>query len=852
MNTDEPAGQGTAPGPGVGLRHDQRVVAYYRVAVAALLVALGAADYVAFHLEKFRLDNSTSSADAVADSAVYCGIMLGIAYYLGRTRSAVGGQQLRWLARLISVIPVWGLIQISTFQGVNGQSKSRLAVRNLAIIAGSVLIWSSWNDLRRPVAGSVAMAVLQVTGIVLAVQMSLKIPVGPLPEAGNAPPATGSTPPLEPRPTAGVPDDSPADEVIDVSPLAAGARRLYWLAGAMKFGAIFFVVLPVGAQSNVRPFIWVIASAGALAALAIAVLMQEDWIRPPVGFAVALGLTCAACFVPTAFGMLSLSVASQGLLLWAVWPLPFLWLYQRQRRSSRLSDAQIQDASRIGHLPRRQGAPVTFRMPSPGLWIRGIVGMLCAIPVVLVGLVNTIVGVLVIQNWIQAALDEVYAFARGSFGALAAGATAEERVTVTLATPPEAEAFQLQVRGDLLYWGKLSFPPLLALRVPFAEFLRARLEAYAKVRVIQETPSGSATAPAHDDPSSLVVMPIGVPYGASYPPDVISAVAALGARMPLLLPVQPMGRPLEQWPLAARVMRDHGIALPSIDDPVHTIAVLRLATGEKIIFTAQRRNQWGYIAVIHEVLRVTRERADEVAGVAQRPHDSTPVGVGLRGARERLFDAAERVLLRDGPSGLTSRAVTHEAGIAKGALHRHFTDFDDFLAGLVHDRATRLAMSAAALIARAGSRSVAGNLAEALTEALGPVTAAIIALITFRDELRRRLRETWPVGLPLIAEIVAMVRAYLRAEQSLGRIAKEADPGMLSPMLIGSVHLLLADRTGEAPPPDAVRELIEGILSWHQGSRNTGAGTEGSRSGQRRLRRQESRGVPPCHPGCPP
>ena len=45
--------------------------------------------------------------------------------------------------------------------------------------------------------------------------------------------------------------------------------------------------------------------------------------------------------------------------------------------------------------------------------------------------------------------------------------------------------------------------------------------------------------------------------------------------------------------------------------------------------------------------------------------------------------AAERILLRDGPQALTSRAVTTEAGCAKGVLHRHFADFDDFLAELV-------------------------------------------------------------------------------------------------------------------------------------------------------------------------
>src|SRR5689334_8990271 len=103
-----------------------------------------------------------------------------------------------------------------------------------------------------------------------------------------------------------------------------------------------------------------------------------------------------------------------------------------------------------------------------------------------------------------------------------------------------------------------------------------------------------------------------------------------------------------------------------------------------------------------------------------------PTGVAIRDVREQLFDAAERILLRDGPSALTSRAVTTEAGCAKGVLHRHFADFDAFLAELVLDRADRMDGQAAALRESAGSGTVAGNLAEALTALFGSVAVAIV------------------------------------------------------------------------------------------------------------------------------
>src|SRR4051795_8104669 len=98
-----------------------------------------------------------------------------------------------------------------------------------------------------------------------------------------------------------------------------------------------------------------------------------------------------------------------------------------------------------------------------------------------------------------------------------------------------------------------------------------------------------------------------------------------------------------------------------------------------------------------------------------------PTGTALSDARQQLLAAAERVLLRDGPNALTSRAVTAEAGVAKGVLHRHFADFDAFLAELVLGRIRRLAGLGTDLRARAGSGTVTGNLTDALTALFDPV-----------------------------------------------------------------------------------------------------------------------------------
>jgi AcrR family transcriptional regulator len=190
-----------------------------------------------------------------------------------------------------------------------------------------------------------------------------------------------------------------------------------------------------------------------------------------------------------------------------------------------------------------------------------------------------------------------------------------------------------------------------------------------------------------------------------------------------------------------------------------------------------------------------------------------PTGVAIRDARDQLFDAAERVLLRDGPDALTSRAVTTEAGCAKGVLHRHFAGFDAFLAELAADRIARLEGQASALRTAAGTGTVAGLLTDALTDIFGAVALGIVSLVISRDELRARLRQATPAGIPLLTEATAMIASYLTIERRLGRLAADADVDTLAPTLIGAAHLLFAGREGIPPGAGAVRRLVTTVMA---------------------------------------
>jgi AcrR family transcriptional regulator len=90
---------------------------------------------------------------------------------------------------------------------------------------------------------------------------------------------------------------------------------------------------------------------------------------------------------------------------------------------------------------------------------------------------------------------------------------------------------------------------------------------------------------------------------------------------------------------------------------------------------------------------VTRRRISTVK-VAECARPSTRRGVATRA---RIVRAARKLIVRDGPSGLTLRAVAGEAGIALSNLQFHFAD-QDYLLRAVLDAEL---VAGAAFVARA-------------------------------------------------------------------------------------------------------------------------------------------------------
>jgi AcrR family transcriptional regulator len=198
-------------------------------------------------------------------------------------------------------------------------------------------------------------------------------------------------------------------------------------------------------------------------------------------------------------------------------------------------------------------------------------------------------------------------------------------------------------------------------------------------------------------------------------------------------------------------------------------------------------------------------------------------GVAIPEVREQLFAAAERVLARDGPGSLTTRAVTAEAGVANGVLHRHFRDLDEFLVSFVAGRLQAIADSAGALPGRAGQGSVASNLTEATLSVFGPSAQRLMSLVATKPELGFAIEhDAGSVGG--LGDIERHFADYLDAEKRLGRIGSAADTDALAFTLLGTAHHLVITRRGGMPD---LRQQIQRIVAALIAGMNVGAARAG-------------------------
>ncbi|PSL02194.1 TetR family transcriptional regulator [Haloactinopolyspora alba] len=164
--------------------------------------------------------------------------------------------------------------------------------------------------------------------------------------------------------------------------------------------------------------------------------------------------------------------------------------------------------------------------------------------------------------------------------------------------------------------------------------------------------------------------------------------------------------------------------------------------------------------------------------------------------RDRILDAAARIMRTDGVAGATTKEIAREAGFSEATLYKHFSDKADLFKGVLRERLPDLVTTLDRLSDRPGRGSVRDTLVEVATAALAfyadgfPMMAGLFAERSRLDEHVAGLRQTG--GGPGAPN--RQLAAYLRAEQRLGRVHADVDAEAAAMLLFGAClhHALTA------------------------------------------------------------
>ena len=185
--------------------------------------------------------------------------------------------------------------------------------------------------------------------------------------------------------------------------------------------------------------------------------------------------------------------------------------------------------------------------------------------------------------------------------------------------------------------------------------------------------------------------------------------------------------------------------------------------------------------------------------------------------RQYLVGTAAQLIDQRGSAGLTVRDIAREAHVADGVLYNYFEDKEDLLAHALMAH-VGMVMTSAPPMPEAGTGSVADNLSFFIDRGfalLARVTPAFAGLLAQPKVLSRfhamvggdgafgadtpgEDHNSEPRGLP------DMLKAYLRAEQRLGRINGTADIDAVATLIVGAIHGEILPRVLFSPPGSPV------------------------------------------------
>ncbi|MHB8815003.1 MAG: TetR/AcrR family transcriptional regulator [Steroidobacteraceae bacterium] len=181
--------------------------------------------------------------------------------------------------------------------------------------------------------------------------------------------------------------------------------------------------------------------------------------------------------------------------------------------------------------------------------------------------------------------------------------------------------------------------------------------------------------------------------------------------------------------------------------------------------------------------------------------------------RQRILDAAQRLLETDGLARLTTKELAAAAGCAEGTLFKHFGRKEDIIIAVVMENAPRFREVVSQL--RPGGQPVEKNLEELalmcirFAEKLIPLGASLLG----DSALLARHRLLDPGRGP--KETHELIADYIAEEQKTGRVDGRIEPLSVALLLFGPCfhRVFIRQVVGKNPPPTDDRKFVSILVA---------------------------------------
>ncbi|MCM3000037.1 TetR/AcrR family transcriptional regulator [Paenibacillus cellulositrophicus] len=184
--------------------------------------------------------------------------------------------------------------------------------------------------------------------------------------------------------------------------------------------------------------------------------------------------------------------------------------------------------------------------------------------------------------------------------------------------------------------------------------------------------------------------------------------------------------------------------------------------------------------------------------------------------KNKIADAAEQVLLRNGLAKTTTKEIARAAGCSEGSLYNHFSSKEDLFLHVIRGQLKHLMRTLSSLQTMAGKETVRRNLEQVALAALEDFhsSMSLIGSIFSEPGLLLRQREGFELRNEGPHRANEAVEAYLNQEKQLGRVGEGTDSRAIADLLLGSCfqHAFQINFLGKEESPEERAQFAARVL----------------------------------------